>query len=167
LDKDLIETLWEKIELLTPRERDIIAALQEGLFEHKQIAESLGISIETLKRRLSNIYLAMDLSSKLQLTIIAYSKKLMEEPDIRLTSKMLLTALLTPREAEIANLIAEGCSNLNIAARLSIKEITVRRHINSILSMLQCSNRIEVAVYVLREQFFFDQVQRSSSPTPQ
>ena len=44
---------------------------------------------------------------------------------------------LTPRELEVIALMAEGCSNLGIAHRISVTEGTVEKHVNSILMKLQ------------------------------
>jgi DNA-binding NarL/FixJ family response regulator len=44
---------------------------------------------------------------------------------------------LTPREREVLALMAEGCSNVGIARRISVTEGTVEKHVNSILMKLQ------------------------------
>lgn len=50
---------------------------------------------------------------------------------------------LTPREAEILELIDEGLSNKQIARRLSIAVSTVKNHVHSILDKLQVERRGE------------------------
>lgn len=57
---------------------------------------------------------------------------------------------LTRREQEVLRLIAEGITNREIAARLTISEHTVRTHVGSILSKLGFSTRTEAAVYADR-----------------
>lgn len=57
---------------------------------------------------------------------------------------------LTEREAEIAALVATGRTNQQIADEIFISEGTVRTHMSRILSKLQVSNRVEVALYALR-----------------
>lgn len=54
--------------------------------------------------------------------------------------------LLTQRELSIARLIAEGCSNRQIAARLFLSEGTVRNHVSSILQKTHAENRTQVAM---------------------
>lgn len=48
---------------------------------------------------------------------------------------------LTAREAEILALVAEGCSNPGIAARLSIGESTVKTHLLHVFEKLEVSDR--------------------------
>jgi two-component system nitrate/nitrite response regulator NarL len=52
---------------------------------------------------------------------------------------------LTPRQREIAMLIAEGLSNKQIARRLSIEHATVKNHVHTILVKLGVSRRDQVA----------------------
>ena len=51
--------------------------------------------------------------------------------------------LLTPREKEVLQLLAQGLPNKQIAQRIGISENTVKYHISSIYSKLGASNRTE------------------------
>ena len=53
---------------------------------------------------------------------------------------------LTPRERDIARLIAQGLSNKDIASRLFIGEKTVRNNITVIMEKLGVSNRTQLGV---------------------
>lgn len=55
---------------------------------------------------------------------------------------------LSPRENEIALLIAEGASNKDIARRLGVAESTVKIHVQHILRKLELTSRVQIAVYV-------------------
>jgi DNA-binding CsgD family transcriptional regulator/tetratricopeptide (TPR) repeat protein len=57
---------------------------------------------------------------------------------------------LSPREAQILDLVAEGLSNREIGTRLSISEHTAANHIRSILRKTDCANRTEAASYAHR-----------------
>ncbi len=50
---------------------------------------------------------------------------------------------LTPREIEVLHLLAQGKSNKQIAAELTITERTCKFHVSSILSKLEAANRTE------------------------
>jgi two-component system, NarL family, nitrate/nitrite response regulator NarL len=52
---------------------------------------------------------------------------------------------LTPRQREIASLIAEGLSNKQIARRLLIEQATVKNHVHSVLVKLGANRRDQVA----------------------
>lgn len=57
---------------------------------------------------------------------------------------------LTEREFEVAELIAEGLDNKEIAAAAYMGEGTVRNHISSILAKLGLRNRTQIAIAYLR-----------------
>jgi len=59
-------------------------------------------------------------------------------------------AHLTPRERAIADLVAEGLSNKEIAARLGIELCTVKNHVHHILEKLQVARRTQAAARVRR-----------------
>ena len=58
-----------------------------------------------------------------------------------------LPAGLSPREAQILGLVAQGLSNREIGSALAISEHTAANHIRSILSKTNCANRTEAASY--------------------
>ncbi len=59
---------------------------------------------------------------------------------------------LTRREREIAELLAEGLSNKEIAARLVISRRTVETHVDHVLSKLGMTSRAQVASWVAEQQ---------------
>ena len=59
-------------------------------------------------------------------------------------------ACLTEREYEVAELIAQGLDNREIAAAAYMGEGTVRNHISSILVKLGLRNRTQIAIAYLR-----------------
>jgi DNA-binding CsgD family transcriptional regulator len=58
---------------------------------------------------------------------------------------------LTPREREVAALVARGCTDRDIARILSIGFGTVRTHITNAMSKTGCSNRAELAAAFARQ----------------
>jgi predicted ATPase/DNA-binding CsgD family transcriptional regulator len=56
--------------------------------------------------------------------------------------------VLTSREREVADLVAQGLTNRQIAARLVIAKRTADTHVQRILAKLGCSNRAQAAVIV-------------------
>lgn len=61
-----------------------------------------------------------------------------------------LDEALTPREAEVLQLLAEGLPNKNIAGRLGISPNTVKFHINAILNKLGVQSRTEAVIRATR-----------------
>lgn len=65
-------------------------------------------------------------------------------------------SLLTEREQEIAMLVSQGKSNVDISTLLGVSENTIRNHISRILDKTGCSNRAGLAVAVtIQEQHRF------------
>ncbi|WP_419992759.1 ATP-binding protein [Streptomyces boninensis] len=54
-------------------------------------------------------------------------------------------AALTPRQLQVALLVAEGMTNRQIAQRLKIAEWTVVNHVRNVMRRLDCSSRVQVA----------------------
>lgn len=67
--------------------------------------------------------------------------------------------LLTPREEEIVNLVAEGIGNREISEQLGIKENTVKKSLLRTYDKLGVSNRVELVLYALAH--------RSTGKSPQ
>ncbi len=61
-----------------------------------------------------------------------------------------MPSTLTPREREIAALIARGLSNRAIAGELVISQATVARHVANMLTKLGFSSRARIAAWVAR-----------------
>ncbi|WOB82592.1 two-component system response regulator NarL [Providencia sp. PROV114] len=59
---------------------------------------------------------------------------------------------LTPREADILELISQGLSNKMIARKLDIAESTVKVHVKHLLKKLNLKSRVEAAVWVLQQK---------------
>jgi two-component system, NarL family, nitrate/nitrite response regulator NarL len=59
-------------------------------------------------------------------------------------------SVLTPREHQVLELLAEGLSNKVIALRLDISEHTAKFHVNSILDKLEADTRTDAVVRAAR-----------------
>jgi NarL family two-component system response regulator LiaR len=58
---------------------------------------------------------------------------------------------LSPRERDVLALIARGLSNRQIARDLNIGEQTVKTHVRSILAKLGLQDRVQAAIFALRQ----------------
>lgn len=57
--------------------------------------------------------------------------------------------VLTPREEQTVNLVAEGLNNREIARELSVKENTVKKSLLRIYDKVGVSNRVELVLYAI------------------
>ncbi len=61
------------------------------------------------------------------------------------------TSLLSPREREIAELVAKGIPNKRLAEHLAVSRRTVEKHLTSIFGKLGLSNRTELTAVMIRK----------------
>ena len=61
------------------------------------------------------------------------------------------TDVLTPREREILQLLADGMSNVDVAAKLFISQETVKSHVRHILAKLEADTRTQAVAIALRD----------------
>lgn len=59
---------------------------------------------------------------------------------------------LSPREEDVARLVADGLTNREIASRLGIAERTVESHLDSIRAKLGVRTRTQVAVWLVGQR---------------
>ncbi|MCW2557351.1 MAG: Chemotaxis response regulator protein-glutamate methylesterase of group 1 operon [Mycobacterium sp.] len=57
---------------------------------------------------------------------------------------------LTPREAEVLNLVGEGYGNQEISDQLHLGMTTVKKHIATLMDKTGCDNRVRLAVFAVR-----------------
>jgi DNA-binding CsgD family transcriptional regulator/sugar lactone lactonase YvrE len=72
--------------------------------------------------------------------------------------------VLSRREREIANLVAEGLTNREIAARLFISERTVDGHLEHVREKLGVNTRAQIATWVTRQGSQTEAVAAASTP---
>jgi DNA-binding NarL/FixJ family response regulator len=160
-----MNTLWRRARNLTQTEKQIILLIGNGCPGPEAIAQRSGRSLNTIKTHLRHIYTALEVSTILQVAIPMYWKMLMACNESLAPPKKFLASELSPREREVAYLVAEGCRNREIVLRLNIAEDTVKHHLFTIFFKLGISHRTELAFRVLREYFFL-YYYTSRSPHP-
>ncbi|HEX6268694.1 MAG TPA: response regulator transcription factor [Anaerolineales bacterium] len=79
------------------------------------------------------------------------ARKLLFEFSHPPAQKSLTMDPLTERELDVLRLIAQGCSNKEIALKLLVSELTVRTHVSNILGKLHLASRTQAALYALQK----------------
>jgi DNA-binding NarL/FixJ family response regulator len=105
-----------------------------------------GISGEQLARTLRGAY---DGEPPLSRSLVPYLVDEIRRGSIRRLTLPGGPVTLTPREWEVGELLREGRSTTEIAERLGVSPVTVRRHVGLLLHKLGAKNR-EAAVELLR-----------------
>jgi DNA-binding NarL/FixJ family response regulator len=122
-------------------ERHVIACAEAGISGYVQREGDVADLVATLKSVANGEALfspRMAASLLRRIAVLAAER----EPDVE--------TRLTPRETEIAELLADGLSNKEIAQRLCVEVATVKNHVHSILDKLKVSRRGEAAARVRR-----------------
>jgi two-component system nitrate/nitrite response regulator NarL len=135
---------------LSEAEADVIAWAEAGVCAYLTREASLSDLVTT-------IALAMRGESVCSPTVTA---SLMERLAARANHDGDKAALarLTSREMDIAQLIARGLSNKEIARALSIAIPTVKNHVHNILEKMHVNRRTQAALFVRNESVAFESV---------
>ncbi len=121
------------------RARHVKAAFEAGAAGYVVKSSSPEELFDALEKVLAGgRYVAPAVAGKLIDSLLAPERAVPESP-------------LTPREIEIAGLVAQGLESSEIADRLCISEVTVRTHCQRALRKLGLRNRIELARHALAQ----------------
>lgn len=88
------------------------------------------------------------LSGPMATKILNEFGKIKSEPDL---PKAAGIEPLTERERQVLELVVQGLSNPEIGERLFLSENTVKKYLHNILEKLHLNNRVEAAIYAVRE----------------
>ena len=130
-----------KVIVLSPRpdEKELLAAVLAGAAGYL----SKAINLERLPHALDGV-----IRGEVALPR-RYSQHLLDELRGRETERTRVAAhanaALTDREWEILRLLGESASTVQMAQRLGISEVTVRRHVSSVLGKLGVADRASAA----------------------
>jgi len=78
--------------------------------------------------------------------------RIAREAMVRSPAAAMESVRMTPREREVINLIAEGLSNKEIAARLHIATHTVKSHVRNVMEKLTLHTRLQIAAFAFSER---------------
>lgn len=143
---------------LTTRESQIVVMIAERR-SHAEVAASLGISESMLRVHLDRICRKANLSSVAEIPTLArrpnVSPLAPPTPEDESPSAHVLRLQrrfgLTPREAAVAALLAEGFANKEIAERLKITINTVKTHVAAVHSKTEVSSTRRLLVLLRSE----------------
>jgi two-component system, NarL family, response regulator LiaR len=86
-----------------------------------------------------------------------FTEKFLEELSVKTIEETTAAAEpesnISPREFEIARLVAQGATNKEIAEKLFITENTTKVHVKNILNKLELKNRQQLAVYAVMKEW--------------
>jgi two-component system nitrate/nitrite response regulator NarL len=136
--------LLEDLELALVEETVLLAA--DGfLMQQEATVEALQAAIDRLA--LDELLLPSELARALMRRVRGAATSRREPP-----------ICLTPREREVLNLLAQGCSNKQIARRLALSEHGVKRHVTNLLAKLNAPNRTLAVAVALRKGLILSSV---------
>jgi DNA-binding NarL/FixJ family response regulator len=123
--------------MLSAREHQIALLAAEG-YSNRMIGRALYLSERTVQSHLSRVFSTLGTSKRSEIpgTLTRHDRR-EELPE------------LTDRQSQLAELIAEGLSNREIAERLSISQKTVEKHIQGIFLRWHVGSRTAIANQVL------------------
>lgn len=129
-----------RLEGLSAREREVARLIASGM-SNDQIAQELYLSPHTVRSHVSRVLHAFGVATRIGVVSSFETAELnLPNPPLR---------ALTPRQFEVAELIATGSSNAQIAANLGIGLKTVERHVTDILKRWRIDSRSAIATIMV------------------
>ncbi|GAB2867684.1 LuxR C-terminal-related transcriptional regulator [Nocardioides pacificus] len=119
---------------LSPREQQVATLIAQGL-TNRAIAERLFLSEHTVRIHVSRVLAAFGVASRTQVAALATRAE---------------TALpaLTARQRTVAELVARGLTNTEIAGALRVSTHTVEKHVGDVLRRWSLTSRAGIAALV-------------------
>ncbi|MCX3060866.1 ATP-binding protein [Streptomyces beihaiensis] len=114
--------------------------------------ERLQAAVSELRRQLGWTVFATAWVEGLRLAPEAMAKEALAAVEPGRAEERTEAATLTPRQLQVALLVAEGMTNRQIANHLKIAEWTVVNHVRNVMRKLDCNSRVQVAWAVGRRQ---------------
>ncbi len=122
--------------MLTPREVQALSLIARGCTD-RDISALLCVSISTARKHRENLHSKLSLNKSAQLAI--YYLETFPEPE-QINNAQPQNAKLSERELQIVQLFALGLSDKEVARRLGISDLTVRKHRSNMQGKLAASN---------------------------
>ena len=119
---------------------DVMASLEAGAISYVVKDES----VDTIAAAVRTAAAGQSMLSSCAATALVQAYGAAQRPPVK--------SRLSLREVEVLTLIAEGCSNREVAERLIISENTVKNHVRNILERLGVRSRVEAVLVGIREK---------------
>ncbi|MBN9176521.1 MAG: hypothetical protein J0I43_04040 [Microbacterium sp.] len=124
------------LSVLSSREREIAALLAEG-HSNPTIARLRFLSLGTVKSHVAEVLAVLGVRSRVELAARLAGAPVAGD-----------VADLSPRQLEVARLVAAGRRNAQIADLLGLSERTVEKHVSAILDRLDVTSRAAIAARI-------------------
>jgi two-component system nitrate/nitrite response regulator NarL len=140
----------ERLRASAPSEPPAVAVVADEIDAREALAAG---ALAVLPRDADGERLAAALRAVVQGLVVlddSFASALLREAPEAPASPPELAESLTPREAEVLQLLTQGLANKAIAQRLGISDHTVKFHVNAILGKLGVQSRGEAMVQAVR-----------------
>jgi DNA-binding NarL/FixJ family response regulator len=120
---------------------DVLCLLAEGC-SNVEIAARLGVGPSTVKKRVERVYARIGVQSRQQQAADWIAAHGHELPNT-------LNPNLTDRQLQVLYLIAQGCTNAEIAEALGLSESSVKTHTGTVYAKIGARNRAQATRWAM------------------